>query len=306
MRKRLERASSIGLVAVLLVACSVASVTPPSSQSLEAPSSTATAQPTAAATPAPAPAPTAPPWDALPEPANDPAGLAAQLVMAEGIIRDPNATATQLAWAGHMEQLGISRLNDFPDWAGPVLAALPAEPRAAIAGSMEAGKQLRAMHGGPLPKSFPDWHIVQPPPIEELMSYYREAEATFGVPWYFLASINLIETRMGRIRGDSSAGAQGPMQFIPSTWAAYGEGDVNSYHDSILAAGRYLRAAGAPGNMPKAVLAYNHDTRYVAAVTGYAEVMHADPAAYRGFYGWQVYYATKDETILMPVGWKKP
>ena len=75
---------------------------------------------------------------------------------------------------------------------------------------------------------------------------------------------------MGRIRGDSSAGAQGPMQFIPSTWAAYGEGDVNSYRDSILAAGRYLRAAGAPGNMPKAVFAYNHDTRYVAAVTGYA------------------------------------
>ena len=98
MRKRLERASSIGLVAVLLVACSVASVTPPSSQSLAAPSSTATAQPTAAATPAP----TMPSWDALPEPANDPAGLAAQLVMAEGIIRDPNATATQLAWAGHM------------------------------------------------------------------------------------------------------------------------------------------------------------------------------------------------------------
>jgi hypothetical protein len=299
------RRSSL-ILAMLLTACSTAAVRDPEPTTRSTVAVASSAPPTNSPSPVPTPSPTAPPWDALPEPANDPAGLAAQLVMAEGIIRDPNATATQLAWAGHMEQLGISRLNDFPDWAGPVLAALPAEPRAAIAGSMEAGKQLRAMHGGPLPKSFPDWHIVQPPPIEELMSYYREAEATFGVPWYFLASINLIETRMGRIRGDSSAGAQGPMQFIPSTWAAYGEGDVNSYHDSILAAGRYLRAAGAPGNMPKAVLAYNHDTRYVAAVTGYAEVMHADPAAYRGFYGWQVYYATKDETILMPVGWKKP
>jgi membrane-bound lytic murein transglycosylase B len=138
------------------------------------------------------------------------------------------------------------------------------------------------------------------------MTYYREAETKFGVPWYFLASINLIETRMGRIRGDSSAGAQGPMQFIPSTWAAYGEGDVNSYRDSILAAGRYLKAAGAPGNMPKAIFAYNHDTRYVAAVTAYGEAMHKDPAAYRGFYGWQVYYPTPDGPILMPPGWKKP
>ena len=225
--------------------------------------------------------------------------------MAEGFIRDPNASPTQLAWAGHMEQLGISRLADFPEWTAQVLAGLRPEPRAAIAGSVEAGKQLREMHSGPIPKNLPDWHIVQPPPIEELMTYYKEAEAKFGVPWYFLASINLIETRMGRIRGDSSAGAQGPMQFIPSTWAAYGEGDVNSYHDSILAAARYLRAAGAPGNMPKAVFAYNHDTRYVAAVTGYAEVLHADPAAYRGFYGWQVYYPTKDGPILLAPGWKK-
>ena len=120
-----------------------------------------------------------------------------------------------------------------------------------------------------------------------------------------LAAINLIETRMGRIRGDSSAGAQGPMQFIPSTWAAYGEGDVNSDHDSILAAARYLKAAGAPGNMSKAVLAYNHDARYVAAVAAYAEVMHADPAAYRGYYGWQVYVATLDGVTLLPVGWTK-
>ena len=296
---------SIAAVALLLAACAAATVTPSAAPAVAIASSPPTVQPTVAPTPAPTPAPTAPPWDALPEPANDPTALGAQLVMAEGFIRDPKATATQLAWAGHMEQLGISRLADYPEWTAAVLAALPSEPRAAIAGSMAAGKELRAMHSGPIPKSLPDWHIVQPPPIEELMTYYKEAEATFGVPWYFLASINLIETRMGRIRGDSLAGAQGPMQFIPSTWAAYGQGDVNSYHDSILAAGRYLRAAGAPGNMPKAIFAYNHDTRYVNAVTGYADVMRADPAAYRGYYGWQVYYPTNDGPILMLPGWKK-
>ena len=227
--------------------------------------------------------------------------------MVEALIRDPSATADQLAWAGHAEQLDISRLADYPEWTDQALAALPPTPKATITAAIEAGKQLRQLHAGPIPKSLPDWHIVQPPPIEELMSYYKEAEATFGVPWYVLASINLIETRMGRIRGDSSAGAQGPMQFIPSTWASYGAGgDVNSYHDSILAAARYLKAAGAPGDMDKAIFAYNHSLFYVNAVKGYGEAMHADPLAYRGFYGWQVYYPTLDGPIWMPPGWTKP
>jgi hypothetical protein len=224
--------------------------------------------------------------------------------MAEAFIRDPSVGGEQLAWAGHVQQLDYSRLADFPEWREPVLAALPARVRPAVTGSLDAGKQLRAMVVA-TPKSLPNWHIVQPAPVDDLLAYYREAEQKYGAPWYFLAAIHLVETRMGRIRGDSSAGAQGPMQFIPSTWAAYGEGDVNSDHDAILAAARYLRAAGAPGNMAKAVFAYNHDTRYVAAVTAYAEVMHADPAAYRGYYGWQVYFPTKDGPILLPVGWKK-
>jgi hypothetical protein len=295
------RACSIAVAAVMLVACSAGDVT--RADPTVTPRIVVTASPTPAPTPTPTPAPR---WDVLPPIANDPVALAEQLTMAEAFIRDPTVSRDQLAWAGHMEQLCISRIADFPEWRDQVLAALPAGPRAVVAASIEAGKQLRAMHSGPIPKNLPDWHIVQPAPIEELLTYYREAESKFGVPWYFLASINLIETRMGRIRGDSSAGAQGPMQFIPSTWAAYGQGDVNSYHDSILAAGRYLKAAGAPGDMAKAVLAYNHDTRYVSAVTGYAEAMHNDPAAYRGYYGWQVYYPTQDGPIHMPVGWTKP
>lgn len=263
-----------------------------------------TQAPSAAPTATPAPTPN---WKEPPVIANDAAALGAQLAMVEAIIHDPKAPADQLAWAGHAEQLCISRLADYPEWTDQVLAALPSGPRATIAAAIAAGKELRQLHAGPIPKSLPDWHIVQPPPIEELMSYYKEAEATYGVPWYFLASINLIETRMGRIRGDSSAGAQGPMQFIPSTWAAYGDGgDVNSYHDSILAAARYLKAAGAPGDMARAIFAYNHSQFYVNAVTGYGEAMHVDPLAYRGFYGWQVYYPTLDGPILMPPGWTKP
>jgi hypothetical protein len=292
-------------LAIALAACSTGAAPVAVAPTTAAPTATPSPTPTAAPTVAPAPTP-APPldWSAVPIPATDPAGLAAQLVMAEGFIRDPKVAGDQLAWAGHMEQLALGTLSDYPDWTEQVLNTLPEKEKLAIRASVEAGKQLRTMHG-PIPKTLPDWHIVAPAPIDDLLVYYHEAETKYGVPWYYLASINLIETRMGRIRGDSSAGAQGPMQFIPQTWAAYGQGDVNSPHDAILAAARYLKAAGAPADMNRAIFAYNHALAYVNAVTDYAEAMHADPAAFRGYYGWQVYYPTPDGVIFMPVGWKK-
>jgi membrane-bound lytic murein transglycosylase B len=151
--------------------------------------------------------------------------------------------------------------------------------------------------------ALPPWKIVEPLPPEELQDYYRAAEAEFGVPWYYLAAIHLSETFMGRIRGASVTGAQGPMQFMPATWAAYGEGDINDHRDAIRAAARYLRASGAPGNMAGAVYRYNNSDHYVQAVTAYAEVMRSDPAAFRGYYHWQVYYLTTSGDILLPLGY---
>ncbi len=69
----------------------------------------------------------------------------------------------------------------------------------------------------------------------------------YGVGWNYLAAIHLVETKFGRVKSDSVAGAQGPMQFIPSTWRIYGNGgDIHDPHDAILAAARLLRANGAP------------------------------------------------------------
>ena len=59
---------------------------------------------------------------------------------------------------------------------------------------------------------------VAPPPPGELLDDYRAAQRRTGVPWTYLAAINLVETRMGRIRGTSTAGARGPMQFIPVSY----------------------------------------------------------------------------------------
>jgi soluble lytic murein transglycosylase-like protein len=253
----------------------------------------------------PAPPPPAPQLRTTgPVVADDPTGLAQQLIATERAVRDPSVTGEQLAYLGHLQQLIYRRLLDQPAWSDAVFAALPADVRTAADLNIAATADLRPRSTVRV-TALPYWTIVQPPPISELVGYYKEAESQFGVPWYYLASIHLVETRMGRIHGNSYAGAQGPMQFMPATWAIYGRGDINDPHDAILAAARYLRAAGAPGNMQRAIYAYNHDNSYVDAVIKYAEVMRLDPNAYRGFYGWQVYFITATDEVLLPVGYSK-
>jgi membrane-bound lytic murein transglycosylase B len=110
---------------------------------------------------------------------------------------------------------------------------------------------------------------------------------------------------MGRIRGVSIAGARGPMQFMPRTWDAYGEGDIDDPHDAIRAAARYLVASGAPGDMRRALFAYNRSENYVDAIANHAEVMKADERAYLGYYHWQVYYRLTTGDVILPVGWER-
>jgi hypothetical protein len=286
---------------ILLTACAVSRGTP---SDLISPSPTATqASATPVATTAtPAPLPTATPRPDPPVAASDPLELAAQIVEAERAVRDHNVTGPDLAWFGHLQQLTYRRLAAAPQLRDPVLTALSADLKAAATANADATADLRAtvVPGPDLPTA---WRIVEPAPLDDLLRYYREAEAEFGVPWSYLAAIHLVETRMGRIRGTSTAGAQGPMQFIPATWARYGEGDINSDRDSIRAAARYLRANGAPADMANALFRYNQSQRYVRAVTAYAEVMRADADAYRGYYQWQVYYLTTRGDILLPVGY---
>ena len=73
----------------------------------------------------------------------------------------------------------------------------------------------------------PAWRIIQPEPAANLLNYYRKAEAATGIEWEVLAAVNLVETGMGRIDGTSVANAQGPMQFLPTTWAEPGIGAGN-------------------------------------------------------------------------------
>jgi hypothetical protein len=230
--------------------------------------------------------------------------LLEQLVTAERAVRDPNVTGGELAYMGHLQQLVYRQLIERPDLRDAVFGGIPQDLRGAADLNLAASADLY-LFGPVRVRELPAWRIVSAAPINDLLRFYREAEAEFGVPWYYLASINLVETRLGRIRGESYAGAQGPMQFMPATWDMYGDGDINDVHDSILGAARYLRATGAPDKIEKAIWHYNHDNEYVDAVMKYAAVMRADPLAFRGYYGWQVYYITANGTYLLPVGWSK-
>jgi hypothetical protein len=128
---------------------------------------------------------------------------------------------------------------------------------------------------------------------ERLAAHYREAQRRFGVPWHVLAAVNFVETAFGKVRSASSAGAQGPMQFLPATWRAYGlGGNVHEPRDAILGAANYLRASGAPRDLRRALYAYNHSRLYVDAVLAYARVMQREPRAYHGFHAWQVFVRT--------------
>jgi membrane-bound lytic murein transglycosylase B len=186
--------------------------------------------------------------------------------------------------------------------ADDVLGALGRADRAQLEADITAARELMVMTD-PQPK-LPDWKILTPPTPDELRPLYRKAQQETGTPWEYLAAVHLVETRMGRIRGTSTAGAQGPMQFLPSTFAQYGAGgDINDPADAIMAAGRMLANNGAPGDMAGALWSYNHSDRYVAAVSAYAEQMKRSPAAYDLYWHWQVLYRYQDGTMLLPEGY---
>ncbi|MDP2674606.1 MAG: bifunctional lytic transglycosylase/C40 family peptidase [Dehalococcoidia bacterium] len=111
--------------------------------------------------------------------------------------------------------------------------------------------------------------IAEIPPDQ--LEVMRQVSLQTGIPWQILAAIAKVESDFGRNIETSSAGAIGYGQFLPETWAAYGEGgDLYDYHDVIPAMGRYLLASGAPADMPRALYAYNHSWSYVDKVLAYA------------------------------------
>jgi len=166
------------------------------------------------------------------------------------------------------------------------------------------GRDLRAVSRDILAAHRELYHLTPPlparaikvgpaAPAATLLGDYREAERRFQVPWSVLAAVNFVESKFGKLRSASAAGAQGPMQFMPATWRRYGlGGDVDDPHDAILGAANYLHTSGAPGHIRRALHAYNPSTSYVDAVLRYARLIRADRAFFYELYNWQVFVKT--------------
>ncbi|HTX07023.1 MAG TPA: lytic transglycosylase domain-containing protein [Solirubrobacteraceae bacterium] len=234
--------------------------------------------------------------------AEPPAELANSLNQAQAVIDDPTSSPAELSDAGWFEQLSTLALErERVQTRRATLAALDGAAAATMQADLSAAGALAQLVS---PRnSLPRWKIVQPPPPGTLLGYFKAAQARFGIPWQDLAAIEFIETKFGRVAGLSTAGAEGPMQFLPSTWASYGSGNVHDQRAAILGAARYLRANGAPGDIPGALHHYNPSIDYVRAVTDYASRMRGDPRAYFGYYVWQVTYALKSGLVELPAGY---
>jgi soluble lytic murein transglycosylase-like protein len=235
--------------------------------------------------------------------ASDPAHLADDLVTDQQVLRDPSSSEAVLVAAARRQHAAYRALGRHPEWDPIARPRIPPSLLEIYDRNVDARRQLTAMSKGYAQPTLPAWRIDPPPPADELLGYYREAESASGVGWTYLAAINLIETGFARIAGVSTAGAQGPMQFLPSTFAAYGEGDILSPHDSIMAAGRYLAANGFQDNRDYALYRYNNSNQYVQAVNDYAAVLAADPAALAGYHRWDVYYNTTAGDVVLPIGY---
>ena len=133
----------------------------------------------------------------------------------------------------------------------------------------EPGPERRASLTNP-PTQIPD----------AVRALYVAAATKFGIGWPLLAGVGMEETNHGRNTATSTAGAQGLMQFMPATFAAYGvdgDGDggavIDNDADSIHSAANYLVASGATdgdAGVRRALFAYNHATWYVNDVLTYA------------------------------------
>jgi cell wall-associated NlpC family hydrolase len=180
----------------------------------------------------------------------------------------------------------------FVKAAGTVGCAVLALP---LLAALVIGAALGSLTGSSSAGAAPSKDALADIPPEMLALYRQAAPECPGLSWTVLAAIGKVETDHARSPSKvSSAGAVGPMQFLPATFAAYaypvpagGRKPPTPWNpvDAVHAAARLLCANGARGgqDLRRAVFAYNHSTTYVnkvlATAASYAAAAPASAAA---------------------------
>jgi hypothetical protein len=219
-----------------------------------------------------------------------PAVLAAQLVRADAALHANVTVGVAL-----QQQRIVLRLSDHPALAGKVIRLLPSKLARDVTDDVLAHRELaRLTPARPLSA----FRVGPAAAAAKLRVYYAEGQHRSGIPWQVLAAVNYVESDFGRVRQSSVAGAQGPMQFMPSSWQASGHGNVHDPHQAILAAARFLHAAGGTVDERAALHRYNPSWAYVDAIERYAGRIRRDPAAFL------VYY-TRRLIVRTPAGYRR-
>jgi membrane-bound lytic murein transglycosylase B len=200
----------------------------------------------------------------------------------EAAIEEQRASAEELRSQEAALDASIEGLRSQRDRTTDRLQELEAAERARIQRSRAAtgggtagkGYQLGVARDGIVARP------VAPMPKREYMELYKKSAQKygFGRDWYVLAAVGQVESNHGQNMGPSSAGAMGPMQFLPSTWATSGvdgNGDgaanIMDPEDAVPAAAGYLKEGGAPRDWYAALYSYNHADWYVKKVFAVAE-----------------------------------
>jgi membrane-bound lytic murein transglycosylase B len=205
---------------------------------------------------------------------------------ASGAARTPSEVTLDGLYDQRIELLLAAR----PGLSDAVLRRVPASVAAVVRTNLAAKRELWRLTPRTRRKRFQTGRALPP---ATLLSYYRQAQRRFGVRWNLLAAVNFVESAFNKLRNDSATGAQGPMQFMPATWRAYGlGGNVHDPHDAILGAANYLHANGAPRDVRRALLRYNPSPLYVDAVLRYAARIRTDRRAFYEYYARQVFVRT--------------
>jgi membrane-bound lytic murein transglycosylase B len=158
-----------------------------------------------------------------------------------------------------------------------LLQRLDAQARRLAEAQAAARALARAERAATAQRLAPAGHLTALGIPAEFEAAYRQAAVTCpGMEWTLLAAVGQVESGHGRNDGPSSAGAIGPMQFMPATFAAYavdgdhdGTTDPWDTQDAVFTAARYLCSGGAgtgPDGVHAALLHYNHAEWYVDLV----------------------------------------
>lgn len=190
---------------------------------------------------------------------------------ARALLADAGAQATAVRTA--VDRWAV--LADLLARQQAVLDGLSARARL-LADAQRAAAQVAAARAAAAQVTVPTHLTPMPIPPAYLRLYQAAAPTCPGLSWTVLAAIGQVESGHGRNAGVSTAGARGPMQFLPATFAAYavdGSGDgvrsIDDPADAIFTAARYLCANGAgagPDGLRRALFAYNRADWYVRLV----------------------------------------